>query len=194
MCFLVHESTLFFPLSFLKLSSWKGKPEFSCGAGLAKLPSRAGPAGTRRPLQPTSTARPPAACRSALALGEKMRKEPEAILPPTEKGLCKPTTPPERGSFVERPKGGFLCSLLLPSRQRITARVPAGTPHAQEVHHGCSPTARLPPEHLTVKQRMKTQVKDERGKLSTVKSNDTNSFFPSFIQKNKKVGSKLQTE
>ena len=90
-------------------------------------------------------------------------KEPEEILPPTEKGLCKPTAPPERGSFAERLKGGLLCSLVLPHRQQITAHVSCGTPYTQEniheVHHCCSPTAKLALEHLTVKQRMKTQLK-----------------------------------
>lgn len=156
-CFLVHEPILFFPLSFLKLPSTgtEGKPKFSSGTGLAKLPSRAGSAGRgvlySPPPQPV-----PWPCTAALSL---WAKEPEEILPLTEKGLCKPTTPPERGSFAERLKGGLPCSLVLPHRQQITAHVSCGAPYTQEdiqeVRHCCSPTAKLPLEHLTVKQRWK---------------------------------------
>lgn len=90
--------------------------------------------------------------------GREDVKEPEEILTPTEK-----VPPLERGIFAERLKGGLLYSLVLPQRQQTTAHVSCGTPYTQEdtqeVHHYCSPTAKLPLEHLTVKQRRKTQLK-----------------------------------
>lgn len=62
----------------------------------------------------------------------------------------------------------------------------------QEAHHCCSHTAKLPPEHLTVKQRMKTQLKIKGSPTSKVKRHG---FFLSIpLSEKKKVGSKLQNE
>lgn len=161
-CFLAHKSILFFPLSFLKFwnTGTEGKPEFSCGPGLIKLLSCAGSVG-HVVLYSLSLQAASWPCTATLLLFTR-RCERTRENPPTDRE-SKPTAPLERGSFAERLKGGFLCHLVLPHRQQITVDVSCGTPYAredlQEVHHCCSPTAELPFEQLTAKQRMKTQLK-----------------------------------
>lgn len=157
---LVHESILFFsPFPFLNSPAPELKENQNSAVALA-LPSRH-LVQDQRDME-SSTARlrslSPGPPLQRSRFGREDVKEPEEILTPTEKA-----PPLERGIFAERLKGGLLCSLVLPQRQQTTAHVSCGTPYTQEdtqeVHHYCSPTAKLPLEHLTVKQRRKTQLK-----------------------------------
>lgn len=174
---------IFFP-PFPKLSSTgaKGILEFSHGPGLAKLPSHAG-SGLHdvlysSPPQPVSWP-----CTETLLLW--VRCERTRGNPPTDRERTAQTNRSTGACcFAQRLRGGLLSSPVLPHRQQITAHVSWSTPDTQddiqEVHHCCSPTAKLPFEYLTVKHKNENSIKDERDRLRTIKSNDTNSF-PSFI-------------
>lgn len=155
-CFLVHESILFSLFPLLSSPALELKENWNSAVALA-LPSCCPMQGQQDVVSSTAhlcSLSPGHALQHSCFEREDV-KEPEEILPPTEKGLRKPTAPLERSSFAERLKGGLRGSLVLLHRHQTTAHVSCGTPYTQEdiqqVHHCCSPTTKLPLEHLTVK-------------------------------------------
>lgn len=179
---LVHESILFFsPLSFLKFSSTgtEGKPEFSCGPGLAKPPSCAGSAGHgvlySPPPQPVP--RPSTATLSLWARRcERTWGNPHTNRESASTGarhLCRTTegrTPVQSCS----PSEAADHSTRLLRYSIHTGRHAGGSPLLLTYRKASPWTSNCETEK-------ENSIKDERGKLCTVKSNDINSSFPSFI-------------
>lgn len=94
------------------------------------------------------------------------------------------------GSFADWLKGGCLSSLILPHREQITAHLLRCSTRTgnRKTFSRFTTAAHLPqsfPFHCeTVNENA---IKDERGKLCTVKSKDTDSFFLSFNLKIRKL-------
>lgn len=189
-CFFILESILFFsPVYFPKFSSTgtEESPKFICGPGIAKLLPSSGSVG-RSVLYSPSPQPITWLCTAMLLLKREDMEDPEEILLLTEKPttcalvhtnhstgarqLCRsterrapgqPCSPSQRADHSTSPK-------VLRARRKQE--------NIHQVHHCCSPTTKLPLEHLAVKQWMKTQLKMKGANYASHETL-TPSFHPS---------------
>lgn len=179
---------LFSPLSSPKFSTTgtEESPKFICGPGIAKLLLCSGSVG-QSPLQPISW---PCTAMPLLRVRRCARTRGN---PSTDRERTVHTNHSTRARQIcvstERRTPGQPCS---PSENR-SQHSSWGAPDTQETgqhsrgspllltYHKASPWT---PNCETVNENA---IKNERGKLCTVKSKDTDSFFPSFTWKIRKL-------